>query len=230
MRKTIAGASVLAAATGLAMLPLAAPASAEDIRREVGVAQCDPPPDQTCTPIPSVTFDGGGRTIIHFTSATHHCSTIFVTVKLDGEDMGGGAVAPGHRINVVRDGLPLGAHTVTVQAHGVEGGCNKGQLDSWGGTVQINTQSTPPTAPKPLQGPAVSWVPAPPGGLTAHIRDRSGKDAQCTYTSDWYTRSFFLRANSTYDLVIFPAVPKFRNWNVTIKCDNGTSTETQTFF
>jgi hypothetical protein len=88
----------------------------------------------------------------------------------------------------------------------------------------------PAQAPAPLQGPGVSWEQRPIGGLTAHIQDRSGKAAQCTYTSDWYTRSFFLPANSTFDLVIFPAVPKFQNWNVTVACDNGTKTQTTTFF
>ena len=68
----------------------------------------------------------------------------------------------------------------------------------------------PPPAPKPLQGPGVSWDPRV-GGLTAHINDRSGVAAQCTYQSDFYTRSFFLPANSTYDLMIVPAIPKFQN-------------------
>ncbi|WP_193044408.1 hypothetical protein [Mycolicibacterium baixiangningiae] len=84
--------------------------------------------------------------------------------------------------------------------------------------------------PAPLQGPGVSWEQRPVGGLTAHIQDRSGKAAQCTYTSDWYSRGFFLPANSTFDLVIFPAVPKFQNWDITISCDNGTKTQTTTFF
>jgi hypothetical protein len=43
-------------------------------------------------------------------------------------------------------------------------------------------------------------------------------------------RSFALQANFTYDLRIVPAVPQFRNWTVTIKCDNGTSTITTTYF
>jgi hypothetical protein len=87
----------------------------------------------------------------------------------------------------------------------------------------------PAPAPKPPQGPAVSWRPTL-GGLIAQIQDRSGVGAQCTYTSDWYTRSFYLNANSTYDLVIIPAIPKLANWNVTVSCDNGATTKTQTFF
>ncbi|TQR82790.1 hypothetical protein D8S82_30160 [Mycobacterium hodleri] len=75
----------------------------------------------------------------------------------------------------------------------------------------------------------MSWEPRL-GGLTAHITDRSGVASQCTYTSDFYQRSFFLPANATFDLVIVPAIPKFQNWNVTVKCDNGTTTNTSEFF
>lgn len=92
---------------------------------------------------------------------------------------------------------------------------------------QANQPSQEP--PKPLQGPGVSWQPRI-GGLTAHINDRSGVAAQCVYKSDFYERSFFLPANATYDLVIVPAIPKFQNWAVTVSCDNGTKTETSTFF
>ena len=87
----------------------------------------------------------------------------------------------------------------------------------------------PPPPPAPKQGPGVSWQPRL-GGLTAHVTDRSGVASQCTYTSDFYQRSFFLPANSTFDLVIVPAIPKFQNWNVTVKCDNGTTTNTSEFF
>jgi hypothetical protein len=54
--------------------------------------------------------------------------------------------------------------------------------------------------------------------------------SQCVYDSDGYHRSFFLAAKATYDLVIVPAIPKFSNWDVSITCDNGTSTNTSTFF
>jgi hypothetical protein len=90
--------------------------------------------------------------------------------------------------------------------------------------------SQPPTQPPaPKLGPTVSWNPVV-GGLVAHITDRSGVSSQCTYTTDNYNRSFALPANSTYDLRIVPAVPEFRNWNVTITCDNGTSTQATTYF
>jgi hypothetical protein len=68
------------------------------------------------------------------------------------------------------------------------------------------------------------------GGLEAHITDRSGVASQCTYTMDNLNRSFALPAKSTYNLKIVPAIPQFRDRNVTIKCDNGTTTSTTTRF
>jgi hypothetical protein len=101
-------------------------------------------------------------------------------------------------------------------------GCSNG-----GTTPPPPDQPPPPPAPK--QGPTVSFDKVL-GGLTAHITDRSGVSSQCTYATDGINRSFGLPANSSYDLRIVPAVPQFRNWTVTITCDNGTSTTTSTYF
>ncbi len=101
-------------------------------------------------------------------------------------------------------------------------GCSNG-----GTQPPPSSQPTPPPAPK--LGPTVSWKPIV-GGLQAHITDRSGVSSQCTYVTDNFNRGFALPANSSYDLRIVPAVPQFRNWNVTITCDNGTSTQATTFF
>jgi hypothetical protein len=87
--------------------------------------------------------------------------------------------------------------------------------------------SQPP--PAPLQGPTVSFETVL-GGLVAHITDRSGVSSQCTYATDDFSRGFALSANSKYDMRIVPAIPKFRNWTVTITCDNGTSTTATTYF
>lgn len=87
----------------------------------------------------------------------------------------------------------------------------------------------PPPPPAPKQGPTVSFDTVV-GGIVAHITDRSGVSSQCTYATDHYNRSFALPANSEYDLRIVPAVPRFRNWTVTITCDNGTSTTATTYF
>jgi hypothetical protein len=46
----------------------------------------------------------------------------------------------------------------------------------------------------------------------------------------FYTRTFGLNANSTFDLKIVPAIPEFRDRPIDITCDNGTETHTGTFF
>jgi hypothetical protein len=97
------------------------------------------------------------------------------------------------------------------------------------GASQPPPSQPPSQPPAPKLGPTVSFNPVV-GGLEAHITDRSGVSSQCTYATDNFNRGFALPANSTYDLRIVPAVPQFRNWNVTVTCDNGTSTQTSTYF
>ena len=105
-------------------------------------------------------------------------------------------------------------------AHIVVSGCSNGQA----------APPSPPNPPAPPKlGPTVTFNPIL-GGLEARITDRSGVSAQCTYVTDNLSRSFALAANSTYNLKIVPAIPQFRNWNVTITCDNGTRTQATTYF
>lgn len=87
----------------------------------------------------------------------------------------------------------------------------------------------PPTPPAPKLGPTVSFKPIL-GGLEADITDRSGAASQCTYVMDDISRGFALSANSTFDLRIIPAIPRFRDRSVTITCDNGTKTQATTRF
>jgi hypothetical protein len=82
---------------------------------------------------------------------------------------------------------------------------------------------------QPRPGPTVTFNPIL-GGLEAHITDRSGVASQCTYVMDDVNRSFALAANTTFDLKIVPAVPRFKDREVTITCDNATKTQTTTRF
>jgi hypothetical protein len=66
--------------------------------------------------------------------------------------------------------------------------------------------------------------------LTAHVTDHSGVASQCTYTSGLVDRSFSLPANGTFDVVIAPAVPAFRSWDVNVSCDNGAVANPSKFF
>jgi hypothetical protein len=96
-----------------------------------------------------------------------------------------------------------------------------------------NGSTTPPPPndppPAPKLGPTVTFDKVL-GGLVAHITDRSGVTSQCTYATDNVNRSFGLPANQSYDLRLVPAIPQFRNWTVTVNCDNGTSTTVTTYF
>jgi hypothetical protein len=93
-----------------------------------------------------------------------------------------------------------------------------------------NGQGQLPPAPAPPKlGPTVSFNPIL-GGLQAHITDRSGVASQCTFAMDDVNRSFALGGNATVDLRIVPAIPKFRDRNVTITCDNNTKTGVTTRF
>jgi hypothetical protein len=88
----------------------------------------------------------------------------------------------------------------------------------------------PPSAPPaPKLGPTVSFKPIL-GGLEADVTDRSGAASQCTYVMDDINRSFALAANSTFNLRIIPAIPRFRDRSVTISCDNNTKTQATTRF
>ena len=89
--------------------------------------------------------------------------------------------------------------------------------------------NNPPPPPPPLLGPGVSFDPGL-GRLTVHVQDRSGVSAQCTYKSEFSERGFYLAANTTTDVVIAPAIRRFKNLDVKISCDNGTSTQTSTYY
>lgn len=70
-----------------------------------------------------------------------------------------------------------------------------------------------------------------PGGLTVHIENQGQESTWCTYTADWYqSPRFHLQARQTYDLVIVPSVPEFRNWDIAVKCDNGQSLRQKVFY
>jgi len=82
---------------------------------------------------------------------------------------------------------------------------------------------------QPRPAPTVTFNPIL-GGLEAHITDRSGVAAHCTFAMDDINRGFALAANATFDLKIVPAIPRFKDRKVTITCDNVTVTSTTTRF
>lgn len=105
----------------------------------------------------------------------------------------------------------------------VAAGCSNGD------TLPPPPPPPPSAPPAPKLGPTVSFKPIL-GGLEADITDRSGVASQCTYAMDDINRGFALAANSTFNLRIIPAIPRFRDRSVTITCDNNTKTQATTRF
>lgn len=107
-------------------------------------------------------------------------------------------------------------------------------------TVTLNCQHDPlagtpprPTPTMTVQTPTAQNIDVRPftGGLTVNIKDNTGIPARCTYRADWYrSLPFSLAGGGTYDLKIIPSIGTGRNWNVTVSCDNGTSTNVTKFF
>lgn len=108
-------------------------------------------------------------------------------------------------------------------------------------TVTLNCQhdplaSPPPPRPTPtatVQTPTAHDIDVRPftGGMTVNIKDNTGKSGTCTYRADWYrSLPFSLAGGGTYDLLIVPSIAAGRNWNVTVSCDNGASTNVTKFY
>lgn len=226
--RTIA-ATLLAAGATVGMIGVAAPAQAADqyIALALGYINENPPVTMAGGSAISGTQDSagqgaltncvnnGGGNCVTVVIATNECAA--AASNNYGEEVGasGPTVAAASSSALAKLQNQTGAKVIV-------SGCANGST-----TPPPPNQPPPPPAPK--LGPTVSFNTVL-GGLVAHITDRSGVSSQCTYATDNFNRGFALAANSTYDLRIVPAVPQFRNWTVTITCDNGTSTTTSTFF
>lgn len=223
-------AGVIVAVAATVLVGTAAPAHAADayVALSVGLANDNPPvqtiggmsigPDADQARIASLSNcqnNGGGHCVFEM-SAKNACAAAAAN------DSGEIEAASDPSVQVAENSAKSKLQNQQ-GAHVVVSGCANGQV----GPPNPPQPPTPPTPPK--QGPTVSFKPIL-GGLEAYITDRSGVSSQCTYVTDNYNRSFGLPANSTYDLKIVPAVPELRNWNVTITCDNGTSTQVTTYF
>lgn len=126
--------------------------------------------------------------------------------------------------------LPLNGN---IGPDGIARGKTGGQFDGGDWTSgQLHCSKKEEAAPepeKPKVGPTVSGN-SVLGGVVVHVKDNSGVTSQCQYDSEIFDRNFTLQANSTADLRFVPAVPLFKDWPVTVTCDNGTSTNANIFF
>lgn len=103
---------------------------------------CDPPFRQTVK-VPS----GGRVTAVRYTPSQGHCSPIRIHVLLNGTQIGiTGFVEPSEtsELALLSDPIRKGRAVLGYRAEGRTGGCNVGQLGSWGGRV-VTTVTLPET-------------------------------------------------------------------------------------
>ncbi len=227
--RAIVGTLLASAASVVGMIGVAAPAHAADqyIALALGYVNENPPVtmaggsaisgDQNQAAQGALTncVNNGGGHCVTVVIGTNECAA--AASNDYGEEVGASAATRGAAESAAKAKLQnqTGAKVIV-------SGCSNGNTPP-------PPPNDPPPPPAPKQGPTVSFDTVI-GGLVAHITDRSGVSSQCTYAADNFNRAFALPANSKYDLRIVPAVPQFRNWTVTITCDNGTSTTATTYF
>jgi hypothetical protein len=102
---------------------------------------CSPVVDEVCNQLFSTSISSADILKVQFTAASTNCGAITLVFQVDGYDAYYPEVlAPGESTPMVYLALVMpGTHLLTVQATGVEGGCNVGTLASWGGTLTVVT-------------------------------------------------------------------------------------------
>lgn len=134
----VTGFLVIVTATGAAGLTFAVPASAKPFSQDsyIEVPQCQPATGQLCPQIPTASIGAIMSPTVSFTANSNHCSDIIAHVFIDGEEFGSDLLEPGE----TTPEFPLAdlqPHTVGIQAEGIPGGCNRGWVDAWGGTLHF---------------------------------------------------------------------------------------------
>lgn len=227
--RAIAATLLASAATVVGLVGTAAPANAADqyIALALGYVSENPPVTMAGGSSISATQDGAAQGALTncVSNGGSHCVTVVIGTNecaaAASNDYGEEVGAKGASIAAAESSAKALLQNQT-GAKVIVSGCSNGNTPP-------PPPNQPPPPPAPKLGPTVSFDTVL-GGMVAHITDRSGVSSQCTYVTDDYNRSFALAANAKYDLRIVPAVPRFRNWTVTITCDNGTSTTATTYF
>jgi hypothetical protein len=136
-RKAIARIALATVTSGFAAVALAAPSSAKSWNEQITVEHCQEPQTQVCNTIPTWDAHLTSPTLITVRADPTHCSDIIAHVIVDDREVGADLLRPGKRTDVYR--VETGEHTIGVKAEGVNGGCNRGYLAAWGGTLHFQT-------------------------------------------------------------------------------------------
>jgi hypothetical protein len=144
-RGALARVAVVATVTELTAISLASPASARVYDHNIGVTNCGET-SQLCPTnyheAPGTNITGQGEVSISFTASQNHCSDMIPHIYIDDFEPSfiPDRIGPGQTAGPYGALLPAGtAHFIGVQAEGITGGCNRGVLGSWAGTLHIET-------------------------------------------------------------------------------------------
>jgi hypothetical protein len=157
--RAVVWATTISTIAGVAAIAFASPASAVSIEQYIEVPQCQPATSQDCPQVPEVNFTAGGEfVLVQFTANQNHCASMIAHILLDGYPQFSAPAGPGQTVQR-KIFAASGNHVLGVRAEGIEGGCNTGVVNSWGGTVRIDSVLDPndlregrsPFDPPPLE-------------------------------------------------------------------------------
>ncbi len=102
---------------------------------------------QLCSPAYQEAVSTTGNIFVRFTASPSHCSNINVRISVDGVQWEVLInLFPGQNAGIARlanlsqpSEFSAGTHTLSLQAEGIPGGCNTGDLASWSGTLEVWT-------------------------------------------------------------------------------------------
>jgi hypothetical protein len=103
-----------------------------------------------------------GTLEVRYGAPREHCASLRLHLFVDNHKAADTApIAPGQQTEYINLGpVPPGKHSVSLQAEGIEGGCNTGRVTAWGGTVTVWTsvQGSVTTTPAATLGDIVFEV------------------------------------------------------------------------
>ena len=140
-RKAIARIAITTITIGFSALALAPPSSANSWDERITVKHCKEPWTQLCKNTPTWNASLTSPTNVTVIADPSHCSDIIAHLYVDRREVLSQLLGPGERTDVYR--VPPGEHKIGVQAEGVTGGCNRGYLSAWGGTLHFQTLGQP---------------------------------------------------------------------------------------
>jgi hypothetical protein len=132
------------AATGIAAVALAGPASAGIYDKRIAV-DCPQPYSQQCEAAAGNDVPADGDMFVEFRGDPKACADIIGHIYVNGVEFASGQTGPGQNnfatyINGADvPSSPDNKYHVAMRADGVLGGCNTGSMSGWAGTLHVET-------------------------------------------------------------------------------------------